>query len=497
MRNPRSIAIAKVWTLVAGLVVGLMCAGSTHGAPNDATADAVVGQLGFATTDPNQPSFAPTAGNLSLSNAAAVAISPDGRLYISDSDNHRVLSWPSASSFSNGQAADLVIGQPDFVSGFPNRGSTTAADGFFLPQGVAVDAAGNLWVADAFNSRVLRFDDPSATDGVADLVIGQPDFVSNDENLGQGGTGPDVALPDSLQFPGRVIVHETDVYVADSGNSRVLHYSNPIDNKPSADAVFGQFGNFFKRAKNNDGLGNNGSTASADNLLNPIGLALDAFGNLYIADWANHRVLRYDEPLTSDTTADAVFGQPDFVNNAFDNGGLISGFQLPIDLHIDDDGNLFVADSQNHRVLAYFDPLYDQSTPDFVLGQLGSTNSDAINHGMGPFVADADSLHGSTGLAGDAFGNLYVLDTNNNRLLRFDEVLEPVARPDYDRDGDVDLDDYERLADCFSGPGFGATPICAATDLNGDDAIDLADYDLFQRCSLGSNVPSDVDCAGG
>lgn len=499
MRNPSDNAnvIARAFVRVAGLVLCLNCVEQLIAAPHDSTADAVIGQPDFTTTDPNQPAFAPTASNLSLSNAAGVAVAPDGRLYVADSDNHRVLSWPSASSFTNEMAADLVIGQPDFVSGFPNRGLASAgADGFFLPQGVAVDGSGNLWVADAFNSRVLRFDDPSATDGIADLVIGQPDFASNDENLGQGGTGPDVALPDSLQFPGRVIVRGTDVYVADSGNSRVLHYANPTTNKPAADVVFGQFGNFFKRAKNNDGLGNNGSTASAENLLNPIGIALDAHGSLHIADWANHRVLRFDDPLTSDTVADAVFGQPDFVSNSFDNGGLISGLQLPIDLHVDDDGVLFVADSQNHRVLAFFDPLFDQTTPDLVLGQLGSTSTDAINHGLGPFAADADSLQGSTGLAGDAFGNVFVLDTNNNRLLRFDELLEPVAPADFDRDGDVDVADYGRLAICLDGPDeVGNTPVCGVVDLNGDATIDFVDFGLFQRCNLGSGVPAEIDCA--
>ncbi|MFQ5491914.1 MAG: NHL repeat-containing protein, partial [Phycisphaerae bacterium] len=442
------------------------------------------------------PNFLPAADNLALSNAADVAIAPDGRYYVSDADDNRILSWPSAAAFANGDPADTVIGQPDFVSSAANRGNLLPGpDTFFLPQGLDVDTNGNLWVADAFNNRVLRFDNPSINDTSADLVIGQPDFISNDQNLGQGGTGPDVALPDSLQFPGRVRVRGPDLYVADSGNSRVLHYTNPIANKPFADRVFGQFGNFFKRAKNNDGLGNNGPTASADNLLNPIGIVLDAYANLYVADWANHRVLRFDDPLNTDTTADAVFGQPDLLSNTFDAGGLAAGFQLPIDLQIDSHGNLFVADSMNHRVLAYFDPLFDQITADLVLGQLGSFTADAPNHGLGPNLTDADALQGPTGLAIDPPGNLLVVDTNNNRLLRFDLLLAPAAPPDFDRDGDVDLTDHARLADCLTGPG-GPTPppVCQVPDLDGNSLVDLKDFGLFQRCMSGDGVQADPNC---
>ncbi len=461
---------------------------------NDTTADAVLGQPDFTSNMPNYPNDFPTAGNLALSNAAHTAIAPDGRIYVSDADNNRVLSWTSAIGFTNGDPADMVLGQPDFFSNAPNNGGVSAGS-FFLPQGLWVDENGNLWVTDAFNSRVLKFDHPPTNDTLADLVIGQPDFTSNSQNLGNGDHGTTVALQDSLQFPGRVLVVGTDVYIADSGNSRVLHYTNPTTNKPFADLVFGQYDDFTCRAKNNNSFCNNGCCASIDNLFNPIGIALDAFGNLYVADWANHRVLRFDDPLSNDTTADAVFGQPDFLSNQFDNGGPSSGLQLPIDLHFDSAGNLYVADSQNHRVLVFFDPLYDQSTPDRVFGQLDSFVSDTENHGLGPFATDADGLNGCTGLAMDKADNLFVFDTNNNRLLRFDEVLQPVAPADFERDGDVDLIDYRRLAVCMTGPaGPPPRPTCLVTDINGNGVVDLPDFAVFQRCMSGDGVLADVNC---
>lgn len=462
------------------------CAPGVAGAtPPDATADAVLGQPDMTSSMPNQPFGLPTASNLSLSNAADAAIGPGGRLYVSDAENHRVLSWPAVATFSNGEPADLVFGQPDFVSNAPNNGGVGPST-FFLPQGLAVDENGNLWVTDAFNSRVLKFNDPmtDATPTAADLVIGQPDFVSNDQNLGQGGAGPDVALPDSILFPGRVLVRGPHVYVADSGNSRVLHYTAPTTNKPFADQVFGQFGDFTRRAKNNDGTGQDGCCPSAENLFNPIGIALDDDGRLYVADWNNHRILRFEAPLTSDTTADAVLGQPDFISNAPDNGGPANGLQLPIDLAFDGGGNLYVADSGNHRVLLFQDPLLD-ATADGVFGQLGNLSADGPNHGLGFFVTDADALFGPTGVSLDDVGNLVVVDTNNQRLLRFD--APPAVLGDLNCDGTFDAQDIEAFALALTDPEAYNAIYCDLNrgDFDNDEQVAGPDIALFVSALVG------------
>ena len=102
-----------------------------------------------------------------------------------------------------------------------------------------------------------------------------------------------------------------NLYVADYINNRVLEYNTPLtltvtpgSGDTVADRVFGQGGSFTSNTCNL-GLAN----PSASSLCNPVGVAVDAAGNLYVADYGNNRVLEYNTPLTTDTVADRVFGQ--------------------------------------------------------------------------------------------------------------------------------------------------------------------------------------------
>lgn len=400
----------------------IFAAGPTGAAARDTTADAALGQTGFTQNAANQPNGTPTASNLALSNAAHLAVAPNGRLYVSDADNNRVLSWPSAAAFLTGQAADLVLGQPDFSSGDFGLSAT----GFGLPQGLCVDTNGDLWVADAFNSRVLKFINPPATDAIADLVLGQPDFVSGDPNLGRGPVDVNVASADSLCFPGRVLAVPGWVIVSDSGNSRVLAYPTPAANKPDATKVWGQFGSFTCRAKNNDGACQDFGPTTPRSLFNPIGIAVSG-NRLFVADWNNNRVVWYDGWTVADDVADGVIGQADLFGSACNGMGLgAASLCQPVDVATGTGGELIVADSGNNRVLAYFPPIVSGAPASAVFGQLGDFGAISANHGLGPFSTDADGLFGPTGVAMDVARNVLVTDTLNQRVLRFDRPLRPL-----------------------------------------------------------------------
>ncbi len=169
---------------------------STH--PPDTTASLVLGQLLFNVNGVNSAK----ASGLYWPTAAAVdfSISPN-RLYVADTNNSRVLGWHSITAFVDGGPADLVIGQPDFISVACNQSRTdaegnplAAADTLCLPQGVAVDPSGNLYVADSNNFRVLGYIAPfksgKSAGPSANLVLGQlGSFTSRVSNNGGVGAG--------------------------------------------------------------------------------------------------------------------------------------------------------------------------------------------------------------------------------------------------------------------------------------------------------------------
>lgn len=345
---------------------------------------------------------------ISLYANAGVALDAQGNLYVADTNNNRVLQYNAP--LSAGATADRVFGQPDFTHSTANNGGISA-NSLVAPNGVALDAQGNLYVADSGNNRVLVYDAPLSLGATADHVFGQPDFTHNSSN--NGGISAN-----SLSFPASVALDaQGNLYVADGGNSRVLEYDAPLTTDRTAERVFGQ-PDFTHSTVNNGGV-------SATSLYAPSGVALDAQGNLYVGDTNNHRVLEYNAPLTTDPTADHVFGQPDMDSNTINNGGLsAASLHSPRGVAVDALGNLYVADHTNNRVLKYNTPRSAGTTADRVFGQPDFTHNTANNGGI-----SASSLSTTSGVALDAQGNLYVADYGNSRVLQYDWVLFTIRLP--------------------------------------------------------------------
>ncbi len=382
----------------------------------DSTADIVIGQNSFSNGGVNQ-----TAINASsIANPDSIAIDTSvipNRLYVGDSADSRVLGWKDVTSLANGAPADLVIGQPDFVSSVCNNGGISAHS-LCAAGALAVDGGGDLYVVDG-NNRVLEYNNPFAAcgsfpcvGGPANLVFGQGgSFTSSLANKG-GVSANSLSSPDGL-----AVDAGGNLYVSDGFNNRVLEFNTPLTTDTTADQVFGQGGSFTSNTLNNGGV-------SASSLGQPIGLALDPSGDLFVNDSDNNRVLEYDSPATN-TTADRVYGQADFVSTTCNNGGVTaSGFCLGVGIGVDAIGNLYVTDSFNHRVLEYTSPLTN-NTPNLVFGQLNSFTTGTCNIGG----VSASTLCDPWDVKADTNGNIYIADLENARVLEYDNPLAPAPSP--------------------------------------------------------------------
>lgn len=150
---------------------------------------------------------------------------------------------------------------------------------------------------------------------------------------------------------------------------------------------------------------------------NPDHMIVDGQGSLYVADTENNRVLKFNAPITNNVVASIVLGQPDFNSNALNNGGVVTNTVMngPSALAIDANNNLYVADSSNHRILRFNFPVNTTFKPaSLVIGQPNFTTNGPNQGGL-----SASTVNDPFGIAFDGQGNLYVSDTFNNRILKF------------------------------------------------------------------------------
>lgn len=344
------------------------------------------------------PAAAPTAGQM----YAPRGVWTDGeRLVVADTGNHRVLVWHTMPD-ADGGPADVVLGQPDFVSEGPASGGRGPANGLNLPTGVGV-LDGRLVVADAWHHRLLVWEGlPERCDEPPAFAVGQGALDAVEPNR---GGGPDAS---SFYWPFGFGLVAGVFWVADTGNRRVLGWRGglPEPGRP-ADVVLGQ-DHAEGRGENRDG---------------PVGPASFRWPHaiagggavLYVADAGNHRVLGWGPPPDADRGADLVFGQVDLVHaeelSYRDQGRSRLRFPYAI---ASDERRLVAADTANNRVLIWGDPprAGAAAPADAVLGQ---PDFDAHGENRWTEVAD-DSICWPYGLslAGDL---LAVADSGNNRVV--------------------------------------------------------------------------------
>jgi sugar lactone lactonase YvrE len=336
-----------------------------------------------------QPTFTSSAAGASqtgLYSPGSLAFDPAGSLWVADTDNNRVLEY--SAPFTDGMQASAVLGQNNFSS----KASATTQTGMRGPTEVAFNKAGDLWVADSLNNRILEFTSSFHNGGSAARVIGQSDFSST---LLSGGSR--VYSPTSLALDSR-----GDLWTADTQDSRVIDFSSPLSTGMNASIAIGQASLDLGTPRG----GNNG-------LSFPYGVTLDRSGDLWVADSLNNRILEFKPPLTTGINASVVIGQQSFTT--FGNSTSSTGLSTPTEVAFDSSGDLWVADAGNDRILEFRPPFTDGMNASMVLGQTSFTSSVP---GVSP-----ESFYSPIALAFDSSGDLWVADSGNSRVLEFPAPL--------------------------------------------------------------------------
>lgn len=220
-------------------------------------------------------------------------------LVVADTGNHRVMIWHAVPDRDE-QPCDVVLGQPDAVSEGPAAGRGDTRSGMHLPTGVLIHD-GKLIVADAWHHRVLVYGSlPEAPGAEPDLVLGQPGPGEVEPNRG-GECGAD-----TMYWPFGLAVAGGRFYVADTGNRRVLGWSGGLPAGPDTapDLILGQPGPACREE-------NRGGAPGPASFRWPHGVCGTA-DRLFVADAGNHRVLGWTSHPRSDADADLLLGQPGF-----------------------------------------------------------------------------------------------------------------------------------------------------------------------------------------
>ncbi|MBF0567445.1 MAG: Ig-like domain repeat protein [Nitrospirae bacterium] len=293
-----------------------------------------------------------------LNNPDGVALDSAGNLYIADNGNSRIRIVAAASGTYFGQAmtaGDIYTVAGNGTQGYSGDGGLATSAKLNNPDGVALDSAGNLYIADNGNSRIRIVAAASGTYFGQAMTAGDIYTVAGNGTQGYSGDGG-LATSAKLNNPDGVALDSAgNLYIADNGNSRIRIVA------AASGTYFGQAmtaGDIYTVAGNGtQGYSGDGGLATSAKLNNPDGVALDSAGNLYIADNGNSRI------RIVAAASGTYFGQAMTAGDIYTvagngtqgysgDGGLATSAELytPVGVALDSVGNLYIADEGNNRI---------------------------------------------------------------------------------------------------------------------------------------------------
>ena len=398
-----------------------------------ASAGRIMGVIIPGTTPPPQAQIDQTIMN----SPTSIFLLLDDSVGVADSGYNRILvfppfaQWPDPSTTYSPQATG-VVGQSGSFHNTGANGTTSltiatpaaGANSLWNPSATAF-FKNEVYVADTSNNRVIVLPQLSSSSqvplGPANRVLGQDAFNTNAINLIEGREF-DFLLPNIAADGGIAIDNSSGtphLYVADTYNNRILGFKDLRNLQPGAhaDLVIGQGGNFNTNLVNYPT--GDANTLSAAGLFWPTGLLVDSQGNLYVADRGNGRVLRFPSPFANiaNEQADLVLGQSSFTGPPIKDASN-SHMSAPYGLAFTGTNGLLVSDQVHNRVLFFrFSANGTFSTSD-------SGKAAEVVYGQPDFVtttpgSGTGNLSSPHHLAADSSGRPYVADSGNNRVMIF------------------------------------------------------------------------------
>lgn len=360
------------------------------------------------------------AANASLYYPSGVALDGVGNLYIADWGNHRIRKVAPS-----GLTITTVAGNG--TAGYSGDGGPATAAALVNPAGVALDSAGTLSVTDAIGDRV-RSVSPA---GVITTVAGTGSCCYS------GDGGPATAA--SMYYPSELAVDGAgNLYIADAWNDRVRKVS-------PAGVITTAAGSKVA------GFAGDGGPATGASLNNPMDVAVDGAGNLYIADLGNNRIRK----IRSDGVITTVAGNGTAGYSGDGGPAMAASLNNPRGLAVDGAGNLFIADLANNRIR--------KVSPDGVITTVAGIGAAGYSGDGG--LATAARLDFPFDVTVDGGGNLYIADTYNLRVRKVDTagVITTVAgNGSYPASGD-------------GGPATAASLSAASVDVDAAGNLYIAD----------------------
>jgi hypothetical protein len=302
----------------------------------------------------------------------AVAVDGSGNFYIADTYNGVIRKVTASGTITT------VAGNGTFGYSGDNGPATSAQ--LSWPYGVALDAAGDLYIADTYNNRIRMV----APGGTITTVAGNG-------TRGYGGDGG-LAISAELYYPHGVAVDGSgDLFIGDTGNHRVREVTASNISTVAGDGTQGYTGN--------------GGAATSAEINAPQGVAVDSAGNLYIADTQNSAIRKVVKTTSLISTL-AGTG----VQGYLGDGGAATSAQLnyPTGVSLDAAGNIYVSDWGNNR-------LREVSASGNIWTVAGNGGSGYSGDGRPPARAQ---LFRPSGVAVDVFGTILVADSDNNAIRR-------------------------------------------------------------------------------